>query len=96
MSIIRNQAGQTIPLGAATDLAGALVTSTTGWTVTVSKDGVSAAAAGTLTYAGGYWYALTQGETDAAAILVLATRADTVPLDARAITQDHARRAAPR
>lgn len=93
MSIIRNVAGQVIPLGVTTDLDGAEITSEAGWTVTVAKDGVSGAAAGTLTFAGGYWYAPTQGETDAAAILVRATRADTVPLSQAVITQEHARSA---
>lgn len=95
MSIIRSTAGQAIPLGTTTDLDGAEVTSTDGWAVTVAKDGVSGAAAGTLTFAGGYWYAPTQGETDAAAILVRATRASTVPLSQAVITQDHPRSAIP-
>lgn len=58
---------------------------TTGASLVVAKDGVEAAAAGTLAhYAGGIWkYTPTQGETDCAimALVLTATGADTVLLN---------------
>ena len=58
---------------------------TTGASLVVAKDGVEAAAAGTLAhYAGGIWkYTPTQGETNCAimALVLTATGADTVLLN---------------
>ena len=86
MSIIRNMAGQLIPLGiliSATD--GAEITSAA--TVTIGKDGAaSATGSGTLTYTDQWWYAPTQAETDADAIGIKLTKAGAVPVVVGVIT----------
>lgn len=96
MSIIKNTAGQNIPLGVLINATtGAEITSAATVTITLDNAGNGQASAGTLTYrtSNGWWYAPTQGETNANAIMLYLTASGAVPLARAVITVDYARTA---